>query len=180
MLFNAIWSLLVLAYLALTPLYMERLFHRLVALGALALTVIFWFAGSIALAVYLGTPYGCSASAYCGSIQAAVAFGFFLWCVRFFSPAFKAAVFPPGRRANPYRTCAPAKNLDANPRFFLLSFPQGYIHGSPRHGGPLLLPESRQCHRRCSRKDPAVRQRLSRRHMLNATEIVRTRLLEIM
>ncbi|KLU88693.1 hypothetical protein MAPG_07678 [Magnaporthiopsis poae ATCC 64411] len=81
MLFNSIWSLLVLAYLGLTPLFMPRLFHRMVALGALAVTVIFWFAGSIALAVLLGVPHACSASAACGSIQAAVAFGFFLWAI---------------------------------------------------------------------------------------------------
>lgn len=92
MLFNSIWSLLVLAYLGATPLFMPRLFHRMVALGALAVTVIFWFAGSIALAVFLGVPYACSASAPCGSIQAAVAFGFFLWYVPCFQFPFLLTV----------------------------------------------------------------------------------------
>lgn len=78
MLFNSIWSLLVLAYIGLTPLYMTSIFHRLAALGLEAVTMIFWFAGSVALAVFIGVPR-CHGNSWCGSIQAAVAFGFFLW-----------------------------------------------------------------------------------------------------
>lgn len=78
MLFNAIWSLLVLAYVGLTPLYMTNLFHKLAALALEAITVVFWFAGSIALAVFIGVPR-CGSDTFCGSYQAAVAFGFFLW-----------------------------------------------------------------------------------------------------
>jgi hypothetical protein len=79
MIFNSIWSLLVLLYVGLTPLYMTSLFHKLVALGLEAVTMLFWFAGSIALAVYVGGPHNCGANTWCGSISAAVAFGFFLW-----------------------------------------------------------------------------------------------------
>lgn len=71
MLFNSVWSLLVLLYLVLTPLYAANLYHKLVATGLNTVTAIFWFAGSIALAVV--TAGGVSA--------AATAFGFFLWCV---------------------------------------------------------------------------------------------------
>lgn len=78
MLFNSIWSLLVLAYIGLTPLYMTSIFHRLAALGLEVVTMIFWFAGSVALAVFIGVPR-CHGNSWCGSIQAAVAFGFFLW-----------------------------------------------------------------------------------------------------
>ncbi|KAG7109303.1 hypothetical protein HYQ44_011839 [Verticillium longisporum] len=77
--FCSVWSLLVLAYLILTPMFMERLFHQLVSLGLLAVTTIFWFAGSIALATWTGTPK-CDNS-WCGSAQAAVAFAFFIWAI---------------------------------------------------------------------------------------------------
>lgn len=79
MIFNSIWSLLVLLYVGLTPLYMTSVFHRLAALALNAITAIFWFAGAIALAVFVGGPWDCGANTFCGSIEAAVAFGFFLW-----------------------------------------------------------------------------------------------------
>ncbi|TPX07228.1 uncharacterized protein E0L32_010822 [Thyridium curvatum] len=81
MLFNAIWSLLVLAYVGVTPLYYTRVFHRLASLALEAVTMLFWFAGSIALAVDIGGPYSCGASGWCRAAQAAVAFGFFLWAL---------------------------------------------------------------------------------------------------
>ncbi|KAM0333952.1 hypothetical protein ACHAQA_000969 [Verticillium albo-atrum] len=78
--FCSVWSLLVLAYLILTPMFMERLFHQLVSLGLLAVTTIFWFAGAIALAAWTGTPK-CGGNSWCGSAQAAVAFAFFIWAI---------------------------------------------------------------------------------------------------
>lgn len=80
MLFNSIWSLLVLAYVALTPLYYARIFHRMASLALEWITMIFWFAGSIALASYWGSP-DCGGNTFCGSVEAAVAFGFFLWAL---------------------------------------------------------------------------------------------------
>ncbi len=79
MLFAAIWSLLVLLYVGLAPLYYTRIFHRLASLALEAITMIFWFASSIALAVFFGGPYNCRGDHYCGAIEAAIAFGFFLW-----------------------------------------------------------------------------------------------------
>ncbi|KAH9908840.1 membrane-associating domain-containing protein [Xylariomycetidae sp. FL2044] len=79
--FVSVWSLLVLLYNGLTPLYMTSIFHRLAALVLNALTAIFWFAGSIALAVGVGSPWRCSADTFCGSRVAAVVFGFFLWAI---------------------------------------------------------------------------------------------------
>jgi hypothetical protein len=71
MLFNTIWSILVLIYIALTPRFFARAFHGLVALVLEGLTVIFWFAGSIAMAVTVGG----------GAPAAAVAFGFLIWAL---------------------------------------------------------------------------------------------------
>jgi hypothetical protein len=80
MIFNTIWSLLVLAYVGVVPLYATNLFHKLVSLALLAVTTIFWFAGSIALAVFTGVPE-CRGISTCGALQAAVAFGFFIWAI---------------------------------------------------------------------------------------------------
>jgi hypothetical protein len=74
----------VLAFLALAPRYLPGLFHRipLAGLALESITAIFWLGGSIALAAYWGTPRSCSGSnAYCGSSQAAIAFGFFLFAL---------------------------------------------------------------------------------------------------
>ncbi|KAI2467614.1 membrane-associating domain-containing protein [Annulohypoxylon bovei var. microspora] len=81
MVFNSVWSLLVLVYVGVTPLYLTGVFHRLAALALNAITTIFWFAGAIALAVFVGGPYDCRSDTYCGSSEAAVAFGFFLWAL---------------------------------------------------------------------------------------------------
>ncbi|KAI0126315.1 marvel domain-containing protein [Xylariales sp. AK1849] len=81
MIFNSVWSLLVLAYVGITPIYMTGIFHKLAALVLNTLTTIFWFAGSIALAVAVGGPWSCGSNHYCGSIEAAIAFGFFLWAL---------------------------------------------------------------------------------------------------
>ncbi|KAF3764235.1 hypothetical protein M406DRAFT_224267, partial [Cryphonectria parasitica EP155] len=82
-LFTAVWSLLVLAYVGLTPLYMTSIFHKLAALALESITMIFWFAGSIALAVFFGAP-ACHGNIWCGSFEAAIAFGFFLWAIFLF------------------------------------------------------------------------------------------------
>ncbi|KAK7914039.1 hypothetical protein PG985_011742 [Apiospora marii] len=83
MLFNSIWSLLVLAYVGITPIYMAGWFHKLAALVLNSLTALFWFAGSVALAVMVGVPH-CGGWTLCQSMQAAVAFGFFLWAIFMF------------------------------------------------------------------------------------------------
>ncbi|KAK0648876.1 membrane-associating domain-containing protein [Cercophora newfieldiana] len=104
MLFNAIFSLLVLAYLALTPKYFPRFFHRLVALGLEAVTSLFWFAGSIALAAGWAHPR-CGGNNYCGSVNAAVAFGFFLWALFTFFAILSAREV---LRSRSHPTTAPA------------------------------------------------------------------------
>ncbi|KAK4153350.1 membrane-associating domain-containing protein [Chaetomidium leptoderma] len=96
MLFNSVWSLLVLAYLFLTPLYYARFFHGIVALAIEWITMIFWFAGSIALATYSGSSR-CDGNTYCGSVQAAIAFGFFLWALFGFLVVVDTLAFLRGR-----------------------------------------------------------------------------------
>ena len=78
MIFNSVWSLIVLVYVGITPLWVENVFHKLVALGLLGITTLFWFAGSIALAARVG-GLQCNGVTWCGTAQAAAAFGFFLW-----------------------------------------------------------------------------------------------------
>ena len=78
MLFSSVWSLLVLIYLFFVPTYCARFFQGLAALAIESITMIFWFAGSIALAAYWGAPK-CRGNKFCGSVEAAIAFGFFLW-----------------------------------------------------------------------------------------------------
>lgn len=79
MLFNCIWSILIALYLIVTPRVFARLYHALVALALLGLTALFWFAGSIALAVR--TPTQCYFLSICQTAQAATAFGFFIWAI---------------------------------------------------------------------------------------------------
>lgn len=83
MLFNSIWSLLVLAYVGITPIYLTGWFHKLAALVLNSLTALFWFAGSVAMAVVVGVPH-CGGYSLCQSLQAAIAFGFFLWAIFMF------------------------------------------------------------------------------------------------
>lgn len=75
LIFCSVWSLLVLAYLLVAP----RLpfFNHYIPLAVLAVTTIFWFAGAIAAAAWLGAPR-CHWSV-CRSLQAAIAFSFFNW-----------------------------------------------------------------------------------------------------
>ncbi|KAI1372369.1 membrane-associating domain-containing protein [Hypoxylon crocopeplum] len=106
MIFNSVWSLLVLIYVGVTPLYMTSVFHRLAALALNAVTTIFWFAGAIALAVFVAGPYDCRADSYCGSSEAAVAFGFFLWALFTFLTALDAIE---SLRSRGHNVSAPAK-----------------------------------------------------------------------
>ena len=80
MVFNSVWSLLVLVYVGIVPIYMTGWFHKLAALVLNSVTTIFWFAGSIALAV--ATPArGYAGNDWIHTMRASVAFGFFLWYV---------------------------------------------------------------------------------------------------
>lgn len=93
MVFVSVWTLLILIYLALAPRFFSAVAHPMAMLALDALTMLFWFAGFIALAVYhhqaervylgdgLGDVYkGCAlAGGFCGEIEAAAIFGAFEW-----------------------------------------------------------------------------------------------------
>ncbi|KAH7309242.1 membrane-associating domain-containing protein [Rhexocercosporidium sp. MPI-PUGE-AT-0058] len=60
LIFASVWTLLALAYLILAPAKFPQFAHKFAILGVEAVTMIFWFAGFIALADLLG-------DAECGS-----------------------------------------------------------------------------------------------------------------
>ena len=78
-LFAAIWTILALAYLILSPTHYPDAAHKFGILGAEFVTMIFWFAGFIAMAV-LWTDFHCgSTGGVCGAGTAAIVFGSFEW-----------------------------------------------------------------------------------------------------
>ncbi|EMF15261.1 uncharacterized protein SEPMUDRAFT_37829 [Sphaerulina musiva SO2202] len=79
LIFCAVWSLLALVYLILVPMLFANtvLHHKFAILGLEAVTMLFWFAGFIALAVFL-PGRGCTGTV-CGSARAACVFGAFSW-----------------------------------------------------------------------------------------------------
>lgn len=94
MVFASVWTLLILIYLALAPRFFSAFAHPAAMLGLDALTMLFWFAGFIALAVfyhqtndvYVGDVdddvvyHACGIiGGYCKEVEAAVVFGAFEW-----------------------------------------------------------------------------------------------------
>ena len=77
--FTSIWTILALIYLILVPWRFSatRAHHKFAILAAEAVTMIFWFAGFIAMAVFLGDRvcYG----SVCSAAKAATVFGAFEW-----------------------------------------------------------------------------------------------------
>ncbi|KEQ98988.1 hypothetical protein AUEXF2481DRAFT_85851 [Aureobasidium subglaciale EXF-2481] len=76
--FTSIWTLLALIYLSLTSWKLERFAHPWIICGVESLTMLFWFAGFIAAAVFLGDLTTCAGKA-CGSAKAATVFAAFEW-----------------------------------------------------------------------------------------------------
>ena len=77
LLFTSVWSLLALLYLVLAPWRFPAAAHKFGILGAEAITMLFWFAGFIALAVFLSDRvcYG----NVCNAAKAATAIAAFEW-----------------------------------------------------------------------------------------------------
>jgi len=75
--FASVWTVLALNYLVIAPWKMPRIANKFAILGVEALTMIFWFGGFIALAVFLGgrVCYG----HVCSVAKAATAFAAFEW-----------------------------------------------------------------------------------------------------
>ena len=92
LIFVAVWTLLVLAFLLLAPKFFPKAAHNLVILALEFITMLLWFAGFIALAVDVGA-YGCDVledllgeefddcQTADSSAKAAVAFAAFTWSV---------------------------------------------------------------------------------------------------
>jgi len=79
MLFVTVWSFFIMLYTGLARSVFSRIYHSLIGLALLSLTSLFWFAGSIAIAVDI--PTNCGSSGNCRIVQAATAFGFFIWAI---------------------------------------------------------------------------------------------------
>ncbi|CAG8907291.1 unnamed protein product [Penicillium egyptiacum] len=80
LLFLGCWTAFVaVPYLAITPIWFPRLAHHYVIPAVEVITMIFWFAGFIAMGAMLPPPRWCHGSA-CSSLQAATVFGAFEWC----------------------------------------------------------------------------------------------------
>lgn len=77
LIFSSVWSLLALVYLVVAPWKFPDAAHKFGILAAEAVTMIFWFAGFIALAVFLSDRvcYG----HVCNAAKAAAAFAAFEW-----------------------------------------------------------------------------------------------------
>ncbi|KAJ8060023.1 hypothetical protein OCU04_011634 [Sclerotinia nivalis] len=78
--FAAVWTLLALLYLIISPTHFPSAAHKFGILFAEAVTMIFWFAGFIALAVMLNNV-GCGHSQWsvCQASIAGDVFAAFLW-----------------------------------------------------------------------------------------------------
>ncbi|KAI8942854.1 hypothetical protein NX059_000894 [Plenodomus lindquistii] len=81
MLFTSIWTLLAVAYLTLTPTRFPRAAHKFAILGVEFLTMLFWFAAFVAVAVRWGDAYWgwTGHGTFYGSGVAAIVFSAFLW-----------------------------------------------------------------------------------------------------
>lgn len=78
-LFLACWTTFVATpYVTAAPIYAPRLAHRFVIPAVEVITMIFWFAGFVALGAELPRPAGCVWST-CHALQAATVFGAFEW-----------------------------------------------------------------------------------------------------
>jgi len=78
LLFVSVWTILALAYLVITPGRYPTAAHKFGILAAEFITMIFWFAGFIAFAVFI-TDWGCRRGNVCRSSQAATVFAAFEW-----------------------------------------------------------------------------------------------------
>ncbi|EEH02892.1 conserved hypothetical protein [Histoplasma capsulatum G186AR] len=80
LLFDAIWTFLVaVPFLVLTPLYLQQFAHKYALIAVEAITLLFWFAGFIAVAAILPPSAACRHSSVCKGLQAATVFGAFEW-----------------------------------------------------------------------------------------------------
>ncbi|KAF2750125.1 hypothetical protein M011DRAFT_396754 [Sporormia fimetaria CBS 119925] len=78
LLFTSVWTLLVVAYLVLVPSRFPQFAHKYAILAVEAVTMIFWFAGWVAVAALWGDTR-CRHSTWCSCGIAAIIFGALTW-----------------------------------------------------------------------------------------------------
>ncbi|KAG7010055.1 hypothetical protein G7Y79_00001g003270 [Physcia stellaris] len=78
LIFVSLWTLLALLYLALSPRFFPSMAHKYAILGLDFLTMVFWFAGWVALAVYKENLILCGGR-ICHVMTAAIVFGALEW-----------------------------------------------------------------------------------------------------
>ncbi|OGE57386.1 hypothetical protein PENARI_c002G12138 [Penicillium arizonense] len=79
LLFLGCWTAFIaVPYLTFAPIHFPRLAHHYVIPGIEVVTMIFWFAGFVAMGSQLPPPRWCHSST-CSSLQAATIFGAFEW-----------------------------------------------------------------------------------------------------
>jgi hypothetical protein len=91
LIFTSVWTLLALVYLVLSPIHYKPAAHKYGILAVEAVTMIFWFAGFIALASYLN-DVNCG-RAHWGPCRAAIAgdvFAAFEWLLFTFTTVLAA------------------------------------------------------------------------------------------
>ncbi|KAL5601217.1 hypothetical protein BROUX41_006015 [Berkeleyomyces rouxiae] len=77
MLFSTVWTMVLLLYVYLSQKFVPEIYKRRFAFYTLAITVIFWFSGSTALAAWVGVPDTTNNMERVA--QATTAFGYFIW-----------------------------------------------------------------------------------------------------
>ncbi|KAF2645311.1 hypothetical protein P280DRAFT_465161 [Massarina eburnea CBS 473.64] len=79
MLFCSVWTILAVAYLVLAPSRFPAAAHKFAIFGVEAITMIFWFAGWIAVASLWGDLRCGSLPGSCGAGTAAIVFSAVIW-----------------------------------------------------------------------------------------------------
>ncbi|OCL02138.1 hypothetical protein AOQ84DRAFT_434514 [Glonium stellatum] len=100
LIFSAVWTILALVYLIVAPARFPNAAHKYGILAAEALTMVFWFAGFIALAVFLSDRI-CFGTV-CNVAKAGTAFAAFEWL--FFAATTLMATLHVWRTRNTGRT----------------------------------------------------------------------------
>jgi hypothetical protein len=90
LIFTSVWTLLALLYLIIAPIHAPRYSHKYGILAVEAVTMLFWFAGFIALSCMVSDVCGSSGWGPCRASVAGAVFGAFEWLLFSFT-TFMAA-----------------------------------------------------------------------------------------
>lgn len=100
MVFVSLWTLLVVTFITVASRFVPKLSHPFVVLALDALTMLFWFAGFIALAVSVSAFGAICYGHLCDSMRAATAFGAFEWLLFAATTVLGALNFRKGHSGN--------------------------------------------------------------------------------